>query len=125
MARLFNAHFDAAAGNMAAALRGWLAHVESCNEQEISVRRPAKADWSALDALDADGKTLLLQLILHKEASRGRIRRIIGRPEPVVEDMLRELTHAALVIEHPSRGFGLNPYIQHHVIRHFRERSLV
>ncbi len=125
MARLFSAHFNAAAGNMAAALRGWLAHVENCTDQEITIRRPVAADWSALDALDADGKTLLLQLILHKEASRGRIRRVLGQPEPVVDDLLRELTHAALVVEHPSRGFGLNPYIQHHVIRHFRERSLV
>lgn len=125
MARLFSAHFDAAAGNMAAALRGWLAHVESCEDQEIAIRRPSTADWSALDALDADGKTLLLQLILHKEASRARIRRVLGQPEPVVDDLIRELTHAALVVEHPSRGFGLNPYIQHHVIRHFRGRSLV
>ena len=125
MARLFSAHFDAAAGNMAAALRGWLAHVESCEDQDITIRRPATADWSALDALDADGKTLLLQLILHKEASRGRIRRILGQPDAVVDDLIRELTHAALVVEHPSRGFALNPYIQHHVIRHFRGRGLV
>ena len=125
MARLFSAHFDAAAGNMAAALRGWLAHVESCEDQDITIRRPTTADWSALDALDADGKTLLLQLILHKEASRGRIRRILGQPDAVVDDLIRELTHAALVVEHPSRGFALNPYIQHHVIRHFRGRGLV
>ncbi len=126
LARLFSAHFDATGGNIAGALRGWLAYIEQVREDGgLSIRRPSTLDWGALDALDGDAKTLLLQLVIHKEASPERLRRVMGRPARVVDGMVRSLRAAGLVVSHPSRGATLNPFLRHRVVAHFRSRGLL
>lgn len=126
LARLFSAHFDTSKGNVGGALRSWLGHVERVDDEgNLHVVRPRQLDWSALDALDGDAKALLLQLVIHKEASEERLRRVLGRPTRVLTGMLRSLSAAGLVARHPTRGATLSPYLRHRVVNHFRSRGLL
>lgn len=126
LARLFSAHFDQSLGNVAAALRGWLAHIDAfdADAQTLRIRRPRAHDWSRLDELDGDAKTVLLQLILHREASRARLARVMRQPDRVLDSVVRGLTGAGVLTRHPSRGYAINPYLRHHIIAHFHQRGL-
>ncbi len=125
LARLFSSHFDSSAGNIGAALRGWLAHVTKADEQSIEIARPTVQDWTPLDELDGDQKALLLQLVLHRNASRDRLRRIMSRPDRILDGMVRSLVGAGLLHEHRARGIAISPYLRHQVITHFHRRGLV
>ncbi len=126
LARLFSAHFDHSLGNVAAALRGWLAHIDTfdADTQTMTIRRPRACDWELLGELDGDAKTLLLQLILHREASRARLARVMRQPDRVLGSVVRGLTGAGVLTHHPTRGYAINPYLRHHIIAHFRQRGL-
>ncbi len=126
LARLFSAHFDQSSGNVAAALRGWLAHIAAFDEgrQTLTIRRPRVQDWSLLDELDGDAKTLLVQLILHREASRARLARVMRQADRALDATIRGLVGAGVLTCHHSRGYAINPYLRHAIIAHFRQRGL-
>ena len=125
LARLFSSHFDHCSGNIAAALRAWLAHINGFEEGQLAIGRPQVVDWAALGEVDADTKVLLVQLVLHKEASRRRLKRVLASPERTFGALIRNLVGAGLLVEHPSRGIAINPYVRHGIATHFEERGLL
>jgi hypothetical protein len=125
LARLFSRHFDHSSGNIATAFRSWLSHIDASDGESIRIRAPASSDWDALDEMDGDAKSLLLQLMLHKGASRARLNRVFGRDEADLERVVRDLVGASLLTESQSGNVSINESIRHQVGSHFLKRGLL
>ncbi len=125
IARLFTRYFDYSAGNIAAAFGAWLSHIHTTDGESIQIRAPRTKSWEALDEIDGDAKSLLLQLILHKSASRERLQRIFGREHSEIDRVVRELLGASILTDLGSGTVTINEAIRHHVSTHFLKRGLL
>lgn len=125
VARLFTRHFDYCSGNIAAAFRGWLSHIEATDGESIRIRAPLNREWDALDEMDGDAKSVLLQLMLHKQASSARLMRIFGRDQSDMDRVVRELLNTSLLTRHANGTMAINDAIRHQVGSHFLRRGLL
>jgi hypothetical protein len=125
IAKLFTRHFDYSSGNIAAAFQSWLSHIDTTDGESILIQAPTGRDWDALDEIDGDAKSLLLQLMLHKEASRARLNRIFGRDEADMDRVVRDLVGASLLTESGNGTGTINEAIRHQVGSHFLKRGLL
>jgi len=123
-ARLFDAHFAYAKGNVGYALRSWVTHLEKFADDELTIRMPRPLDWDAIDDLRPEHVALLIELVLHKAATAEKLERLTGRSADAVADGLAELTSIGLVIQNRRKIAQLNPYVHVPVIHWLDRREL-
>lgn len=111
MARLFSRHFDHTGGSVGATLRAWVASIRRVKGGVLEIGPPVRRDWEALDALTDNWTALLLQLILHKQMSVERLRRVSGLPLAELNDDLEALTRMGLIKESQRHILELEPAI--------------
>jgi len=123
-ARLFDAHFDYARGNVGYALRSWVAHVGGCADGVVTVRTPTPLDWDAIDDLSPPHVAVLVELVLHKTATLEKLVRTTGQPEPQVADSIAELCAIGLAVQNRRRIVQINPFVHVPVIEWLNRRQL-
>lgn len=122
--RLFSAIFGRSRGNVGAALHAWVAAITDVDGQMLSVRAPTSDRLGALDDLPPSWEAALAELVLHKRLDTGKIGRIRGFAESGT-DVLAVLVRAGLVAGRRDRGFGLDPFVRHELVRHLVERGVL
>jgi hypothetical protein len=123
-ARLFDAHFDYARGNVGYALRSWVTHIDDFADEQLTVRVPAPLDWDVIDDLPPEQVALLIELVLHKAATADKLERVTGRGAAAVADALAELTAIGLVVQNRRRVAQINPFVQVPLIAWLDRREL-
>jgi amino acid transporter len=123
-ARLFDAHFTYARGNVGYALRSWVTHLDSYANDLLTVRMPSALDWDVLDDLQPEHVALLIELVLHRSANAAKLERLTGRPAEAIADGLSELTAIGLVVQNRRRFAQINPFVQVPVIQWLERREL-
>jgi amino acid transporter len=123
-ARLFDAHFTYARGNVGYALRSWVTHLDRFADDRLTIRMPKLLDWEAIDDLQAEHVALLIELVLHRAASAAKLERLTGRPAAAISDGLSELTAIGLVVQNRRRIAQLNPFVHVPVIGWLNRREL-
>jgi hypothetical protein len=128
-ARLFNRLFDYSAGNIGAALHGWITHIRSVDGDRLRIARPVAPDLQALDALDPMHRVLLVQFLLHRSLDEDRLLRLAGARPDLLATPLAELRRARVIVSErdTERGaiLAINPFLRPFVARRFREMDLV
>lgn len=110
-ARLFDAHFAYANGNVGYVLRSWITHIDKFADDKLTIRMPRPLDWDAIDDLRSEHIALLIELVLHKAASAAKLERLTGRSAEAIADGLADLTAIGLVVQNRRRIAQLNPYV--------------
>ncbi|MGE3544200.1 MAG: hypothetical protein AB7L28_09710, partial [Kofleriaceae bacterium] len=123
-ARLFDAHFAYAKGNVGYALRSWVTHLDSFTQDHVTIRMPRLLDWDAIDDLKPEHVALLIELVLHKAATASKLQRLTERSAEAVADGLAELTSIGLVIQNRRRIAQLNPFVHVPVLDWLHRREL-
>jgi hypothetical protein len=123
-ARLFDAHFAYSRGNVGYALRSWITHVESFENDSLTIRMPKVLDWSAIEDLSSEDLALLIELVLHKSASAAKLERLSERSRSAINDRLAHLTALGLVVQNRRRIAQLNPYVQASLLDWLRRNEL-
>lgn len=126
LARLFSAHFDYAMGNVGAALRAWITHVDRVGDERLSVRSPEPAgEWDALDDLRPPWRALLSQFLLHRQLTPERLARVTGLPKVELRGQVDSLVRIGLLTRGRHDVIELNRFVQHVVTDRFVKRGLV
>ena len=125
LARLFTRFFDFSAGNIGYALRAWVAHIESVNNEQLVLRPPVRPDTHAFEFLDDEQRVWLEQFILHKHLTIKRLGRLFHEDESTVRKKLKELQRLGLVTEFQSNILELNPYLRPFIIAELGARDTV
>jgi hypothetical protein len=123
-ARLFDAHFDYAKGNVGYALRSWVTHLDNFADDQLTIRMPKLLDWDAIDDLRPEHIALLIELVLHKAASAAKLERLTGRSATAIADGLADLTAIGLVVQNRRRIAQLNPYVHVPVLQWLHRKEL-
>src|SRR5690606_32542593 len=89
----------------------WVASIRRVKGGVLEIGPPVRRDWEALDALTDNWTALLLQLILHKQMSVERLRRVSGLPLAELNDDLEALTRMGLIKESQRHILELEPAI--------------
>lgn len=124
-ARLFDAHFAYAKGNVGYALRSWVTHLDSFSQDQVTIRMPRVLDWDAIDDLKPEHVALLIELVLHKAATATKLQRVTERSADAIADGLAELTSIGLVIQSRRRIAQVNPYVHVPILDWLHRRELV
>lgn len=125
LARLFSGHFDYSGGWVGPALRSWITHVEQVDGEALTVRPPRAERWEVLDELRTEWTALLLQLHLHKQLTRARLRRITGLDDRALDRDLDALRRMGLLLDGRQSVLEINPFVHHIVSERFAARGLV
>lgn len=124
-ARLFTRYFDYSGGLVAAALRAWLSHIEKVDGNTLVMRWPKRPRVSVLDGLRIEMSALLLQLVLHKQVTLGRLCRITGQGEDALEADLGPLVRMGLVRRDSRDILHVDRYAAHWVTDRLRAQGMV
>ncbi|MEE9382763.1 MAG: hypothetical protein V3V08_05045 [Nannocystaceae bacterium] len=123
VARLFSRHFDHSLGNVGAALRGWIAHIDHVDDENLHVRMPIVVDRSPLDDLGGEWTAVLVQFALHKRLSQTRLQRLAGSHPVAVH--VEALRRAGLIVGDHRGVLELNRHVDHLVVDRLRRRRLL
>ncbi len=124
-ARLFTRYFDFSAGLVAVALRAWLSHSDKVDGTSLQMRWPVRPKPSALDELRVELRTLLLQLVLHKEVTLKRLLRITGLRATTLESDLGALVRMGLVRRSSQDVLHVDRFVAHWVTERLREQGML
>lgn len=137
IARLFTAHFDHSHGHISAALGSWLAHIEAVQDDTVSLSWPTHRPQGgllgapggarapdALSALPEPWVALLIQLVLHKEATVEQLLRISGLHRVQLQRDLAALQRTGL-IQRRRDVVRLNEPLQHLIVHSLEDRRLL
>ncbi len=123
-ARLFSGLYARSRGNVAAALHAWVASIAAVDGQTLRIRSPAVDRLSVLDDLPASWDAVLAQVVLHKRLDPGRIAGLRGFSGDGA-GRLAVLARAGLLAGSHQRGYEIDPYVRHEVVRHLVERGVL
>ena len=124
-ARLFTRLFRYTGGNVGDCLHAWVSHIESADASGIHLRRPEMPDLEALDSLRPMQIALIVQCILHGQLTRTRLARITSADAAEMRAELAALIRLGVVVEHSGGVFGVNPFLEPHILRRFGELRYV
>jgi amino acid transporter/DNA replication protein DnaC len=123
-ARLFTRYFDFSGGQIGAALRAWLAHVEKIDGKRLVMRLPSVPDRSVLGELRIELKALLVQLVVHKQLTLERLARLTGLGWAVQPDLER-LIRMGLVHRSSQGIHHTDRFVAHFIVDELREQGLL
>ncbi len=125
LARLFTHHFDHSGGNVGVTLRAWISGIRRAKGDVIELEVPDRRDWEVIDGLRASWVALLLQLMLHKQLTYGRLRRVTGLDPLDLRRDVDALIRMGLVVESRQRVIEIDPNVHHIVSERFERRGLL
>ncbi len=125
LARLFSDYFEYSGGVVGVALRAWIHRIRRLRDDSLEIERPDAAGWEAIDALGTERVAMLLELVLHKQLSLTRLRRITGFENRDLRREIDALIRMGLVVESRQRVVEINPDICHIVHSRFSKRGLI
>ncbi len=114
-ARLFSSLFKQSDGVIGSALLLWVASIEAVKDKIVVVASPKTPDLYALESLDNDLKQMLLQLLLHKQVSLEKLRRITLLNDAELQQQIGILKRAGILIDTTGSVMEIQPYFQHQV----------
>lgn len=125
-ARLFTGLFDASDGYIGVALHTWIAHIVEVTSDYVVVRRPRTLAVDALDALDPEWASLLVELVLHRRMDRSRLSRVTGLAPERLDAALAGLRRAGLVVGgRDGEAVAIERFVQRHVERWLLAREVL
>jgi hypothetical protein len=123
LARLFNHYFDYTDGNPGMAMNAWLNSIVRVEETRLIITPPRQPDTEALELLPAEWNVILLQLIVHKRMSEGKLLRVFRNDFPDLQAHLRSLVRAGLVVKDIDGCYAVNLFIEPFLIRMFKQKE--
>jgi hypothetical protein len=124
-ARLFSAHFDFCGGWVGPALRSWVTHVRSVTGETLAVVAPGRRNSDVLDELRPEWSAILVQLMVHKQLARPRLRRIAGGCDPHLDHHVDGLIRTGMVTESRHDVVEVDPFIHHLLLERFVRRGML
>jgi hypothetical protein len=125
LARLFDAHFDFAEGNVGVALHAWIACIERVDGDLLRIRAPARPRLDPLEALTRVQLMLLIQLLLHGRLTRDRMIRVCQLDAATLARELRGVLRAGLVREGAAGELAVDGFVRPHLYRFLADRELL
>ncbi len=125
LARLFNRYFDQSDGNPGTALYQWLSNIEKVTAGTIYIRSPKNTDLQPIENLDDDSTVVLLQLVLHKRMSFGKLERVLGLEPHFTQEIVNSLVRTGIIEERPGGILHINPYIEPFIRKVFKRKGLI
>jgi amino acid transporter len=124
-ARLFNNLFDYSAGNIGAALHGWIAHIRAVDGERLRIAAPAVPDLQPLDALESVHRLILVQLLLHRSLDHHRLVSLGGARPGGLAAPLAELRRTRVIVDDAAGMLVINPFLRPFVARRFAALELI
>jgi len=125
IARLFNKYFNFSEGNPGNALKAWLVNIVSVTEKKIYIKYPHVPDTKILIVLDEVWKVLLLHMILQKRLSFEKINKIFFLDDVKSKRIINSMLRSGLIEEKRENLFIVNPLIEPHLIKVFKNEELI
>ena len=121
LARLFNRFFDHAQGNVGLALQAWIAQIARIQNNVLEITPPRRPEMPPWQALDPEWLVLLVQLLLHKQLTSGRLLRIMSEPEDTLLPRLNSLKRSGLISENGEGVLQVDGFIAPHLMQRLLE----
>lgn len=123
LARLFNQFFNYSDGNPGVAMQAWLNSIQKVSGKTISIKAPARPSVDVLFALPPSWNVVLIQLILHKRMSTGKLQRVLDEPHEIILQHLLALVRAGLIKERVNGLYTVNPHMEPLLIDVFKKKE--
>jgi amino acid transporter len=124
-ARLFSRYFDYARGSIGIALRAWMVHIQAFDDDVLVLEGPKDFDHEVFYRLRPPWIALVIELILHREVTLTRLRRLVGIDPQTADSTVRTLQRMGLVTVDRQQVVCLDPTAQHMLVEHLRQRGML
>ena len=124
-AKLFSRYFGYARGSIGIALRAWMANIQAFEADLLRIQTPRDFNSEVFYRLKPDSIALIIALILHREVTLGRLKRIIGPKAHGLEVSVGTLRRMGLVREDRQGRLSLDPCAQHMLVEHLNRRGML
>jgi len=124
-ARLFSRYFDYARGSIGVALRAWMVHIQAFKDDTLLIESPENFDHEVFYRLRAPWVALVIELILHREVTMARLKRLVGVDAISTDSTIRTLQRMGLVVVDKQQIVRLDPTAQHMLVEHLRHRGML
>lgn len=125
LARLFTRYFDVSGGLVSVALRAWLAHIDKIDDNTLHVRWPKRPKTDALGQLRIDLRAVLVQLVVHKQVTLRRLRRLTALDPAKLEADLSVLVRMGLVHRDKRNVLHVDRFVAHLVTARLRTSGML
>jgi amino acid transporter len=124
-ARLFSRYFDYARGSIGIALRAWMVQIQAFEDDVLVLQSPQAFDLEVFYRLRPPWIALVIELILHREVTSTRLRRLVGIDPQTADSTVRTLQRMGLVTVDRQQIVCLDPTAQHMLVEHLRQRGML
>jgi hypothetical protein len=123
LAKMFNYYFNYSEGNPGVAMSAWVNSIIHVTDKTLTIKPPDLPDTDVLDQLPAEWNVILIQLILHKRMSVQKLQRVFGTEFPGLSMTLSALVRAGLIAVRTKDLYVLNPFVEHFVVKSFKQKE--
>jgi hypothetical protein len=124
-ARLFSRYFDYARGSIGIALRAWMVQIQAFEDDVLVLQSPQAFDLEVFYRLRPPWIALVIELILHREVTLTRLRRLVGIDPQTADSTVRTLQRMGLVTVDRQQIVCLDPTAQHMLVEHLKQRGML
>jgi energy-coupling factor transporter ATP-binding protein EcfA2 len=124
-ARLFNSFFNLSSGNPGYALNLWLAGIRKFTGNIIEMEKPLVKEISFPENLHQDEIIYILQFILHRRFSLGRLSEVLQNDIESTEKAVRILLQKGILVEKFPEVYSLNPALEIHLVKDLKSLELL
>ena len=125
LARLFNEYFDYSDGNPGVAMSAWLNSIRTISDKNLTMKPPPIPSIEIFDHIPALWSAILIQLVLHKRMSVQKLQRVLEAEPEQIAVYLKTLRRTGLINERTTGLYVIDPYVEPHLVRAFKEREWV
>ncbi|MCH9679901.1 MAG: AAA family ATPase [Deltaproteobacteria bacterium] len=124
-ARLFTRYFDFSDGLVAVALRTWLANIDKVDGDTLHIRWPRRPRADVLARLRVELRVMLVQLVVHKQVTLRRLRRLSATSTAELDADLSALVRMGLVRRDERDVLHVDRFVAHLVTDRLRAQGML
>jgi hypothetical protein len=123
-ARLFNRIFNLSLGNPGYAMNIWLAGIRRISDKNLYIDEPPPSLNEPPDPENGE-IIFILQFIFHRRLTNGKLSELLQRDEQSTWMVLDSMLRKGLLTEKFRDVYSLNPALEIHLVRKFKNNGLL
>lgn len=124
-ASLFNDYFNYSKGSPGVTLNGWLSGITASSSDFVTISKLMSPSLEVFEKLDEDWIMLLMQFVLHKRLTEGKITRITKWSEEQTSEKIHAMLRSGLIVEKSSGVYNLDPILHPFILDALDEKGVL
>ncbi|MEN7546453.1 AAA family ATPase [Rapidithrix thailandica] len=124
LAGLFSSIFDISGGNIGIALQTWVSNIEKIDGETLEIKSPTYPNIEVLRNMKPEWVIVLVQFILHKRLTTGRLQNILNIDLETLETQLVPMLRSGILVE-DHQVLSIDPYIRPFLLNAFVENDIL